>query len=201
MRSNKRMPTTTPKPTFFSTPALFRAWLKKHHKSESELIVGFYKVKSGKPSITWPESVDEALCVGWIDAIRRGIDDESYSIRFTKRKPKCICSAVNIKRAKELIDLGRMTPDGLAAFELRDEKRTNRYSFEQPRPIELTEEQLKQFKSNKTAWMYFESKPASYRKPAIWWVVSAKREETRVKRLATLIADCEAGRLIKPLSY
>lgn len=190
-----------PKPTFFATPAAFRAWLKKNHKTATELHVGFYKVASGRPSITWPESVDEALCVGWIDAIRRGIDAESYQIRFTKRRPKSIWSAANIKRAKELIDLGRMTPAGLAAFEARDVKNTNRYSFEQATPITLSAGELKQFKSNTQAWAYWESKSASYRKAATWWVVSAKREETRSKRLATLIADCEAGRLIKPLSY
>lgn len=193
--------TTTPTPTYFETPEQFRAWLKKNHASATELYVGFYKKGSGKPSITWPESVDEALCVGWIDAVRKRIDHERYYIRFTPRKPKSIWSAVNIKRIGELKALGRLQKAGLAAFESRDTTRSNKYSFEQSVPIEFTPAQLTQFKTNKKAWTWFESKAPSYRKAATWWVISAKREETKAKRLLTLIEDSAAGKVIKPLSY
>ncbi|MBS1903569.1 MAG: YdeI/OmpD-associated family protein [Bacteroidetes bacterium] len=193
--------TTTPTPTYFETPEQFRAWLKRNHASATELYVGFYKKSSGKPSITWPESVDEALCVGWIDAVRKRIDHERYYIRFTPRKPKSIWSAVNIKRIGELKALGRLQKAGLIAFESRDTTRSNKYSFEQSVPIEFTPAQRAQFKANKKAWTWFESKAPSYRKAATWWVISAKREETKAKRLLTLIEDSAAGRVIKPLSY
>lgn len=179
-------------PVFFSKPSEFRKWLEKNHLKESELLVGFYKKDSGKPSITWPESVDEALCFGWIDGIRKSVDDESYTVRFTPRKPGSIWSAVNIKKAEDLTKKGLMFPAGAAAFAKRDENRSKVYSFEQEK-IELGAAYEKKFKANKKAWASFQAMPPSYRKAAIWWVISAKQEATRIKRLETLIADSEAG--------
>jgi uncharacterized protein YdeI (YjbR/CyaY-like superfamily) len=175
-------------PTFFVTPADFRAWLEAHHDAAAELLVGFFKTGSSRPSITWPESVDEALCFGWIDGVRKRRDDTSYTIRFTPRKPRSIWSAVNIKRVEELTALGRMRPSGLAALERRDDARSRVYSFEQ-RDSALSPEDEADFRANTAAWDFFQSQPPSYRKTAVWWVVSAKKVETRRKRLATLIAD------------
>jgi uncharacterized protein YdeI (YjbR/CyaY-like superfamily) len=186
----------TVKPTFFATPAAFRRWLEKHHDKKPELLVGFRKRDSGKRSITWPESVDQALCFGWIDGVRRRIDDESYSIRFTPRRRGSIWSAVNIKRAKELIELGLMKPSGLQAFEARDEKKSAVYAYEN-RPRELAPEYEKQFRANKKAWEFFSAQPPWYRRVTIYWVMEAKKEETRARRLATLIADSAAGRRIR----
>lgn len=173
-------------PTFFPTPADFRRWLEAHHATEKELLVGFYKTGSGKPSITWPESVDQALCFGWIDGIRKRVDDESYTIRFTPRKPTSTWSAVNIKRIEELTKLGLMTPAGLKAFEARQENKSGIYSYEQ-RTATLPPEYEKVLKKNKAAWKFFQAQPASYRKAAMWWIVSAKQEATRLKRLDQLI--------------
>lgn len=173
-------------PTFFPTPADFRRWLAKHHATATELLVGFYKVGSGKASITWPESVDQALCFGWIDGLRKRIDDESYTIRFTPRKPTSTWSAVNIQRVEELSQLGLMTPAGLKAFEARKANRSGIYSYEQ-RTAELPPEYEKGLKANRAAWTFFQAQPASYRKAAMWWIVSAKQEATRLKRLAQLI--------------
>src|SRR6266545_6262662 len=166
-------------PTFFATPKDFRKWLEKHHADTSELWVGFYKKDSGRPSITWPESVDEALCVGWIDGLRKSIDAHSYMIRFTPRKPGSIWSAVNTRRAKDLIELGRMAAAGLRAFEGRDPKKTNLYSFEQRKAAALDPAFEKRFKANREAWTFFQSQPEGYRRIAIFWVTSAKQEETR----------------------
>jgi len=188
------------KPVFFARQSKFRAWLKKHHDKSRELLVGFYKKDSGKPSITWPESVDEALCFGWIDGIRKSIDDLSYTIRFTPRKPRSNWSAVNINRAKELGVFGRMHPAGLKAFEaLADEKSAN-YSYEQRHAARLGSEFEKKFRADKKAWGFFQAQPPSYRKAAIWWVVSAKQDETKQKRLAQLIKDSKNGRTIPPLT-
>lgn len=186
-------------PKFFATPAEWRAWLEKHHNREQELLVGFYKRGSGKPSITWPESVDAALCFGWIDGVRHRIDDVSYSIRFTPRKPRSIWSTVNTRRAAELISQGLMHPSGLKAFEARDEKRSGVYSFERQH-IAFDPAQEKQFRANKDAWNFFKAKPPWYRRAATAWVVSAKRPETRSKRLAILIKDSEQRRTIAPLT-
>jgi uncharacterized protein YdeI (YjbR/CyaY-like superfamily) len=183
------------KPTFFATPADFRHWLEAHHTTAKELLVGFYKKDSGKPSITWPESVDQALCFGWIDGIRKRIDDVSYTIRFTPRKSGSIWSAVNIKRAQELIAEGLMRPAGLRAFEARTENRSGIYSYEQ-RPEALDEPYATALKENPAAWEFFQSRPASYRRAAIWWVVSAKREETRLKRVRQLIEDSAKGQTL-----
>jgi uncharacterized protein YdeI (YjbR/CyaY-like superfamily) len=179
--------------THFRSPADFRKWFEKHHAAEQELLVGFYKKDSGKPSITWPESVREALCFGWIDGIRRNVGEESYSIRFTPRKRTSIWSAVNIKYALELIEQGLMRSSGLAAFELRRENKSGIYSYEQ-RTATIPDPYLSQFKKNKLAFKFFESQPAGYRKQMSWWIVSAKQEETRLKRLAKLIAESAAGR-------
>jgi uncharacterized protein YdeI (YjbR/CyaY-like superfamily) len=187
------------KPTFFRTPSDLRGWFDKHHATAAELLVGFYKKDSGTPSITWPESVDEALCVGWIDGIRKRLDDERYTIRFSPRRARSIWSAVNIKRAAVLIREGRMRPAGIAAFEARRENRSGIYSYEQ-RPETLDEPYGGRFRKNKAAWKFFQQQPASYRRAAIWWVISAKKEETRLKRLATLIEDSAAERPIKQLT-
>ena len=175
--------------TFFETPAAFGKWLAKNHATVTELWVGFYKKSSGRPSITWPESVDEALCYGWIDGLRKSIDDVSYKIRFSPRKPRSIWSAVNIRRAEFLISEGRMKPDGLKAFEARQENRSGIYSYEQ-RPEQLDEPYASIFRKNKAAHSYFESRSRSYRRAVIWWIISAKREETRLKRLEQIIERC-----------
>jgi uncharacterized protein YdeI (YjbR/CyaY-like superfamily) len=187
-------------PTFFATPAAFRAWLERHHADERELLVGFYKKGSGRPSLTWPESVDEALCFGWIDGVRRSIDADSYSIRFTPRQKRSIWSAVNIKRAEELIAEGRMTAAGRAALAARTEDRSRVYSHERRAAPELDPAQQARFEANAAAWEWFQGRPPSYRRQALHWVTSAKRPETRDRRLATLIADSAAGRTVKPLT-
>ena len=187
-------------PTFFSTQSAFRKWLEKNHDKVKELSVGFYKVKTGKPSITWSESVDEAICFGWIDGIRKSIDNESYCIRFTPRKPKSIWSAINIKKVEELTKQGLMYPAGLAAFSKREENKSRIYSYEKDVAI-LSDVFLKKFKANKKAWKFFQSMAPSYQNTAIHWVMSAKQEITKVKRLDELIRDCGEERKIKRLNY
>jgi uncharacterized protein YdeI (YjbR/CyaY-like superfamily) len=180
---------------FFAAPADFRAWLDAHHATAGELWVGFYKKGTGRPSLTWPESVDQALCYGWIDGLRKRIDDESYVIRFTPRRPGSIWSEVNTRRAAELIDQRLMQPAGLAAYEARDQDKTKLYSYEaRHQPLEPIYEA--EFRADAAAWTYWEAQPAHYRRGTTHWVMSAKREETRRKRLATLIADSAAGRWI-----
>lgn len=181
---------------FFPTPAAWRAWLEANHDQAPELLVGFYKVGSGKPSITWPESVDQALCFGWIDGIRKSIDDESYSIRFTPRRPKSTWSAVNIKRMQELIDLNLVHPTGLKAFESRTDDNSAIYAYEQRHNAKLDEASEQKFRANPKAWAFLQSQASSYQKAVLWWVVSAKKEETRQKRLATLIEESENERMI-----
>ena len=181
-------------PTFFATPADFRAWLEANYATAGELLVGYYKVGSGRPSMTWPQSVDQALCFGWIDGIRRRIDDESYSIRFTPRRPGSNWSLVNVRRAMELSEQGLMTPAGLAAFEAR-EAGASEYSYE-TRPDALPDEYEALLRENSAAWAYWQNQPAHYRRGTVHWVMSAKREETRRKRLATLVEDSAAGRWI-----
>lgn len=186
--------------TFFATPAEFRAWLEEHHAGWRELWVGFYKVGSGKPSITWPQAVDEALCFGWIDGVRKGIDDTSYAIRFTPRKSGSNWSAVNIQRVAELADRGLMQAAGLKAFAGRLEEKSGVYAYEQRNNAELGDAFEEQFRANEKAWEFFQAQPAWYRRTATWRVISAKREETRLKRLATLIDDSAHGRTIAPLT-
>jgi len=188
------------KPTFFSNQFEFREWLEQNHEKETELFVGYYKVNSGKPSMTWSESVDQALCFGWIDGVRKSIDDVSYFIRFTKRKPYSIWSAVNIKKVEELKRQGLMKPAGIAAYNLRHESRSKIYAYEKE-VVKLSEDFEARFRANKKAWSFFQSLPPSYHKPAINWVMSAKQEATKAKRLEELIRDSEAGRKIKRLSY
>jgi len=187
-------------PTFFATPDEFRAWLEKHHDEVGELLVGFHKKGSGRPSINYAESVEEALCFGWIDGVRRSIDDTSYSMRFTPRRVRSSWSAVNVGRVEELTRQGRMHPAGLRAFEARSEDKTGIYAYEQRHTAKLGAERERRFRANKKAWGYFSAQPPSYRQTAIWWVVSAKKEETRQRRLAALIEDSERGRTIRPLT-
>ncbi len=174
------------KPKFFKSPSDLRKWFEAQHASAPELWVGFYKKDSGKASITWPQSVDEALRFGWIDGIRKSIDESSYKIRFTPRKSRSTWSAVNIKRARELVDQGLMRPAGLRAFTARTENRSGVYSYEQRSP-ELPEKYANKLKEQRSAWKFFQAQPASYRKAANWYVLSAKKEETRLKRLNHLI--------------
>ena len=188
------------RPRFFATPESLRAWFEKHGGEERELLVGFYKKGSGKPSVTWPESVDEALSFGWIDGVRRRIDDESYTIRFTPRKKTSTWSAVNVARVAELTRLGRMRPAGLAAFEARAAAKTGIYAYENRHAAVLEPKQEKLFEANRAAWTFFAAQPPWYRKTAIWWVVSAKKAETRDRRLATLIEESAASRTIRQLT-
>lgn len=183
------------KPKFFKTQADFRRWFEKHHLLSRELLVGFYKKGSGRPSITWPESVDEALCFGWIDGVRKSIDDVSYTIRFTPRKPTSTWSVVNIKRAQELIDQRLMHDAGLKAFQKRRENKSGIYSYEQ-RTEKLPKQYEEPFKRNRKAWTFFQAQPPGYRKIVGWWIVSAKKEETRLKRLNQLIEESAQGRRI-----
>jgi uncharacterized protein YdeI (YjbR/CyaY-like superfamily) len=187
-------------PVFFATPADFRVWLEANHDSAAELIVGFYKKASGKPSLTWPEAVDQALCFGWIDGVRRGHGEDAYTNRFTPRRRGSTWSAKNIARVGELIEAGEMTPAGLAAFEARTAARSAIYSYEQERAAAVLDaEQEREFRAQPAAWEWFQARPPGYRRSAIHWVVSAKRPETRARRLATLIEDSAAGRAIGPL--
>lgn len=179
-------------PIFFSKQADFRKWLQKNHQEETELLVGFYKVGSGKPSMTWSQSVDEALCFGWIDGVRKSIDEDSYQIRFTKRNATSIWSAINIKKIEELTKRGLMQPAGLASFEKRTESKSKIYSYEKDE-AELSQGFEKQFKANKKAWDYFQALAPSYRKISMHWVMSAKQEATRIKRLHQLIVESAAG--------
>jgi uncharacterized protein YdeI (YjbR/CyaY-like superfamily) len=181
------------KPKFFRTPADFRAWLEKNHATETALWVGFYRKDSGKRSITWPESVDQALCFGWIDGIRKRIDAISYQHRFTPRRRGSIWSAINIKRAKELVRLRQMRPAGLKAFDARIENKSGIYSYEQ-RTTELIEPYAELLKKNKAACKFFQKQPPSYRKMMGWWIISAKKEETRIARLTKLISASANGK-------
>ncbi len=187
-------------PKFFKTQKDFRKWFEKNSKKESELIVGFYKVSSGKSSITWPQSVDEAICFGWIDGVRKSIDKESYMIRFTPRKPGSIWSKINIEKAEELIKNKLMKPEGLNAYNLRKESKSKIYAYEQ-KDVKLDKEFEKIFKANKKAWEYFQAQPPSYKKQTIWGIINAKQESTKIKRLNELIADSEAGVHIKRLRW
>ena len=187
-------------PTYFATPADFRAWLETNHDSATELLVGFHKVASGVPSITWPESVDEALCFGWIDGVRRTVDDDRYTIRFTPRRRGSTWSAVNVKKVAALTRDGRMQPAGLLAYEARTDAKTAVYSFEQREEPRFTREQERRFRADADAWAFFASTPPSYRRASTWWVISAKQRATRERRLAQLIEDSRAGRRLKQLT-
>jgi len=188
------------KPLFFAKPSDFRKWLRRNYASEVELWVGYYKKGTGKPSITWPESVDEALCFGWIDGIRKSIDGASYKIRFTPRKPTSHWSAINIKRVGVLTRLGLMQPAGVAAFKKRTKEKSRRASYEQ-QSIAFDPSYERELRSHKKAWTFFQSLPPSTRNPSLWWVMSAKKEETRRRRLKTLITYSEGKKVIPPLQW
>lgn len=185
-------------PKFFKSPAEFRRWLEKNHAGMRELWVGFYTVASGRGGLTYKEALDEALCFGWIDGVRKSLEDESYVQRFTPRTARSCWSAVNTKRVGELKRAGRMHEAGLAAFARRDKAAASRYSFERENAA-LDPAAEKQFRSNQKAWSYFESEAPWYRRAMLHWITSAKKEETRQRRLQTLIADCAAGRRIAAL--
>ncbi len=184
-------------PKFFSSPAAWRNWLAKNHETALELWMGLYKRDSGMPSVTWPEAVDGALCFGWIDGVRKSVDATSYKIRFTPRKARSIWSAVNVKRAAELAKLGLMHSAGLAAFEKRTGARTEVYSYEQRKAARLQSAHEKQFRAQPAAWKFFQSQPPWYRRTSSWWVISAKKEETQLRRLASLI-DCSRRKELIP---
>jgi uncharacterized protein YdeI (YjbR/CyaY-like superfamily) len=184
---------------FFASPREFRSWLARNHARVSEVWVGFHKRKTGTPSLTWPESVDEALCYGWIDGIRKSIDAERYTIRFTPRKARSTWSAVNVKRVAVLTKEGRMKPAGRKAFEVRDEKRIGIYSYEQ-RPQALGPAFEKEFRKHPEAWAYYQAQPPWYRRTSAYLVMNAKKEETQQRRLARLIEDSRNQRPIRELT-
>ena len=188
------------KPAFFASPAEFRHWLEKHHAELDEIWVGFHKRSTGKASLTWPESVDCALSFGWIDGVRKSIDASSYRIRFTPRKPTSIWSAINLRRVAELKEMGLMHPAGIAAFERRKDEKSRIYSYEQRKTARLPAAFEKQLRANRQAWSFFQAQPPWYRRIASFWVISAKKEETRANRMRTLIDDSARGRTIKPLT-
>jgi uncharacterized protein YdeI (YjbR/CyaY-like superfamily) len=182
-------------PTFFKTSGEFRRWLAKNHATQNELWLGMYKKATGKGGITYKEALDEALCYGWIDGVRKSLDTESFVQRFTPRKAKSYWSAVNTRRANELIAEKRMAPPGLKAFEARDRELTARYSFEREAPS-FDASQLKAFRANRKAWEFFEQQPPGYRRLATFYVTSAKRPETRAQRLDRVISTSAAGKRI-----
>ncbi|MCR9162586.1 MAG: YdeI/OmpD-associated family protein [Nannocystaceae bacterium] len=187
-----------PKPTFFAAPADFRAWLEAHHRTSEHLWVGYHKKATKKPSVTWEETVEEALCVGWIDGIRKSLGAESYMIRFSPRKPKSVWSQRNIELVERLRGEGRMKAEGLAAFALKGAHPDSGYATARYDDV-LPKAMLAQFKANAGGWDFYQSQPPGYRKRTVHWVMSAKREATRERRLATLIEDSANGLRIKPL--
>jgi uncharacterized protein YdeI (YjbR/CyaY-like superfamily) len=183
-------------PVFFPTPEKFRQWLTKNHGRSDELWVGYYRKDSGRPSITWPESVDEALCFGWIDGIRKKVDHQSYKVRFTPRRARSMWSAVNIARIAVLTGEARMQSAGIAAFARRQETNSRKYSFENRQSAKLTAADERVFRQNCVAWNFFQAQPPGYRRRAAWWIISAKRPETRRTRLERLIGASYAhGRI------
>lgn len=187
-------------PLYFASPSEWRKWLARHHKTERELWVGFHKRGTGRPSLTWPESVDEALCYGWIDGVRKRVDDERYVIRFTPRKPRSTWSKLNIRRVAALTSARRMRAMGVAAFRQRTAEKSGTYAYEQRETAALRKRDEALLKQNPAAWKYFSNRPPGYRRLASHWVVSAKKEETRQKRLGRLIACSAASQPIGPLS-
>ena len=181
-------------PTFFATEANFRRWLKAHHETAPELLVGFWKKGSGKESIDWPQARDQALCFGWIDGVRKSLGEESYTIRFTPRRKGSIWSKVNVGRYEALTAAGEMTPAGVRAYE-ENKGKTGVYAYENA-PRELGAAEQAEFRRNAKAWADWEKRPPGYRRLCCHWIMSAKRPETRARRLATLIADSAAGRKI-----
>ncbi len=184
-------------PKFFASTSAFRAWLAENAATSSELVVGFHKVGSGHPCMAWSESVDEAICFGWIDGVRKRIDEHAYLIRFTPRKPGSIWSAVNLAKVERLRAEGRMTAAGEKAFGRRSEAKSAIYSYEQDGTAELSSAEVRLFKREKAAWRFFEETPPSYRKTLLHWVTTAKKAETRASRLAKLVAACAAGQRLR----
>jgi CubicO group peptidase (beta-lactamase class C family)/uncharacterized protein YdeI (YjbR/CyaY-like superfamily) len=189
---------TSLRPTFFDTPVQFRRWLERHHDRETALLVGFYKRRTGKPTLTYPQALDEALCFGWIDGVRKRLDEDRYTIRFTPRRARSYWSEVNTKRMRGLMDAGRVHEAGMRAFEARDASRTARYSFERA-TCELSPEFEKRLRANRAAWTFFQSRPPSYRRVVTWWIMGAKKEQTRERRLAKLIEDSAHERSVSPM--
>ena len=187
-------------PVFFSTPDELRAWFEQHAENATELLVGYYKKGAGRSAIKHSEAVEQALCFGWIDGVGRRIDDERYQVRFTPRRKGSVWSAVNVAKVTELTEQGMMHPAGLRAFESQRPDRVAIYSYEQPDGAELDEEQLTRLRAEPAAWEWFSKQASSYRRSAAHWVISAKRPETRERRLAQLIADSAAGRPVPPLT-
>jgi uncharacterized protein YdeI (YjbR/CyaY-like superfamily) len=185
-------------PVFFASTDEFRTWLEDHHATCTELVVGFHKKATGKPTLTWSESVDQALCFGWIDGVRRSLGPDAYTIRFTPRKARSTWSNINVSKVERLIELELMRPAGLSVFERRNPETTGVYSFEAG-PVALGSEYGREFRRYPKVWSWFERQPPGYRRTAAHWIVSAKKEQTRRSRLATLVADSAAGRKIKPL--
>ena len=181
-------------PVFFASAAAFRAWLHEHAASETELLVGFWRVGTGRPTLTWSDAVDQALCYGWIDGVRRRVDEERYTIRFTPRRRGSTWSNVNVAKVERLLAAGLMTPAGVAAWEARDPAKTGIYSAESPIP--LAPEYEAALRERTEAWAFWERQPPSYRRMASYWVMSAKREETRLRRLARVVEDSASGRRI-----
>jgi uncharacterized protein YdeI (YjbR/CyaY-like superfamily) len=186
-------------PIFFKSPQEFYDWLEEHHETESEVYVGMYKKHTGKRAMSWSEAVDQALCFGWIDGRANAIDEDSYMQRFTPRRPGSNWSQINIAKVAKLTEEGRMRPAGLKAFEARSEANAVPYSYEEREKASLTDEFKRRLRANQAAWQYWEARPPGYRKQATFWVMSAKREETRERRLNQLIEDCASGQHIKPL--
>jgi uncharacterized protein YdeI (YjbR/CyaY-like superfamily) len=186
-----------PAPNFFPNAQAFRKWLESNASTAAELIVGYYKVATGKPSMSWSESVDEALCFGWIDGVRRRLNDEAYQIRFTPRRPNSIWSTVNIAKVEKLQTEGRMRPSGLVAFEKRTLAKSEVYAYEQEAPDELSPAELREFKRNKFAWQFFENSPPSHKKVVLHWVCGAKQQETRQRRFSKLLEACAAGQRLR----
>lgn len=181
-------------PLYFETPARLRAWFRKHHAQAGELLLGYWKVGSGQPSVTWPESVDEALCVGWIDGVRKRVDDQRYTIRFTPRRPGSVWSQINVRRVPELVAEGRMQPAGRAVFEARGEEHQRGYSFADRAQDFAPDIEARFRNASAGGWAFFTAQPPGYRRACIHWVTSPKLEATRLKRLATLVDESAAGR-------
>lgn len=190
-------PISDPDPIYFPDDDAFRAWMEEHHETAEVVWVGYHKRSTGEPSMTWTQSVEVALCFGWIDGIRKSVDERRYTIRFTPRKPTSKWSHKNVESVKRLLAEGRMQPAGMRAYEAREA--VGVYSYEQRHEAELPADYERRFRSHAEGWAFFESQPPGYRKTAIHWVVSAKREATRERRLATLIEDSAAGQRIGPL--
>ncbi len=192
--------TPPPEPLYFDSPEALRDWFDANHETATDLWVGYYKKASGRPSLTWSEAVDEALCVGWIDSVRYSVDEERSRQRFTPRRKGSNWSLVNIEKVARLEAEGRMRPAGRAAFERRIEARSGVYSYEQRREARLSEDEERAFRADDAAWSWFAARPSSYRTAAVWWIASAKRPETRERRLASLIEESSAGRMPKALT-